>query len=45
VRFSPDGRLIGVGAWTPQNAQNADSDPSAQVLKLDYAEAKVVEPK
>jgi hypothetical protein len=43
VRFSPDGRLLGVAAWTPQNAQNADSDPSAQLVRLTYAGAEVRE--
>ena len=42
VRFTHDGRLLSVAAWTPQNAQNADSDPSAQLLRLDYADASIL---
>ncbi|MBS2027816.1 MAG: WD40 repeat domain-containing protein [Deltaproteobacteria bacterium] len=43
VRFSPDGRLLAVAAWTPQNARNADSDPAAQLIQLIYGDAKVFE--
>jgi WD40 repeat protein len=37
ARFSPDGRLLAVAAWTPQNAHNSDSDPAAQLFALTYA--------
>jgi WD40 repeat protein len=41
VRFSQDGRLLGVAAWTPQNAQGRDSDPAAQLLRVSYASPDV----
>jgi hypothetical protein len=44
VRFSPDGRLLGVAAWTPQNAQDSDSDPAAQLIRIEYAKATVRSP-
>ena len=34
VRFSKDGRLLAIGAWTPQNATGAKSTPSALVIEL-----------
>ena len=38
VRFSPDGRLLAVAAWTPVNALNeGDSDPSLILYPLRYA--------
>lgn len=37
VRFSPDGRLLGVGAWTPVNALNeGDSEPALTLYPLVY---------
>jgi len=46
VRFSPDGRLVGVAAWTPQVAsRTGESEPSAVLLDVRYAEgASVVTP-
>ncbi len=45
VRFSEDGRLLGVGAWTPQKAVgNKRSDPSAVIYDVAYREADVVPP-
>ena len=43
VRFSPYGRLLAVAAWTPQNARNADSDPAAQLIQLEYGNAMAYE--
>ncbi|MFY0563647.1 WD40 repeat domain-containing protein [Archangium lansingense] len=38
VRFSPDGRLVGVAAWTPQKASgNQESDPAAALFSVRYA--------
>lgn len=38
VRFSPDGRLVGVAAWTPQKATgNQESDPAAALFSVHYA--------
>jgi WD40 repeat protein len=38
VRFSPDGRLVGVAAWTPQKATgNQESDPAAALFSVRYA--------
>jgi WD40 repeat protein len=38
VRFSADGRLVGVAAWTPQVASSSgDSDPAAVLLGVRYA--------
>jgi hypothetical protein len=43
VRFSPDGRWLAVGAWTPQNPLgDHKSDRSAVVWELSYADAEVV---
>jgi WD40 repeat protein len=37
VRFSPDGRWVGVAAWTPQNATgNQESDPAAALFQVSY---------
>jgi WD40 repeat protein len=45
VRFSPDGHLLGVAAWTPVNALNeGDSDPSMLLYPVAIREAKVVAP-
>lgn len=42
VRFSPDGRWVGVAAWTPQVAsRSGDSDPAAVLLGVRYADAQV----
>ncbi|MBN1206146.1 MAG: aspartyl protease family protein [Myxococcaceae bacterium] len=38
VRFSPDGRWVGVAAWTPQNAiGDQESDPAAALFHVRYA--------
>lgn len=37
VRFSPDGRRVGVAAWTPQLATGGESDPSAALFNVRYA--------
>jgi WD40 repeat protein len=37
VRFSPEGRRVGVAAWTPQLASGAESDPSAVLYEVRYA--------
>jgi predicted aspartyl protease len=38
VRFSPDGRWVGVAAWTPQNATgDQESDPAAALFQVRYA--------
>lgn len=37
VRFSPDGRRVGVAAWTPQLATGGESDPSAALFDVRYA--------
>lgn len=44
LRFSPDGRLLAVAAWTPQNANGRDSDPSAELLRLIWSDAAAVAP-
>lgn len=42
VRFSPDGRWLGVAAWTPQVASRSGaSDPAAVLLGVRYADASV----
>jgi hypothetical protein len=41
VRFSPDGRRVGVAAWTPQLASNAESDPAAALFEVRYASPSV----
>ncbi|MFL5345288.1 MAG: aspartyl protease family protein [Hyalangium sp.] len=42
VRFSPDGRWVGVAAWTPQNPLgNQESDPAAALYQVDYASPQV----
>ncbi|HEX8438331.1 WD40 repeat domain-containing protein [Archangium sp.] len=38
VRFSPEGRRVGVAAWTPQKATgNQESDPAAALFTVRYA--------
>ncbi|MCY1030606.1 aspartyl protease family protein [Corallococcus sp. BB11-1] len=49
VRFAPDGRQLGVAAWTPQKATgNQESDPAAVLVRVRYAspgvEARVTAP-
>jgi WD40 repeat protein len=42
VRFSPDGRRVGVAAWTPQKASSAqESDPAAALFSVRYAAPSV----
>ncbi|AKQ69338.1 WD domain G-beta repeat protein [Myxococcus hansupus] len=42
VRFSPDGRWVGVAAWTPQVAsRDGDSDPAAVLLDVAYTSPTV----
>jgi WD40 repeat protein len=42
VRFSPDGRWVGVAAWTPQVASRSGaSDPAAVLLGVSYTDASV----
>ncbi|MCY1017233.1 WD40 repeat domain-containing protein [Pyxidicoccus sp. MSG2] len=42
VRFSADGRQVGVAAWTPQVASSSgDSDPAAVLLGVRYAEPSI----
>jgi WD40 repeat protein len=37
VRFSPDGRWVGVAAWTPQNPiGDQESDPAAALYQVGY---------
>ena len=37
VRFSPDGRWVGVAAWTPQNPiGDQESDPAAALFQVAY---------
>jgi WD40 repeat protein len=44
VRFSRDGRLVTVAAWTPQNPLNDhQSDPAGVVYEAVYADASVVQ--
>lgn len=43
VRFSRDGRLVTVAAWTPQNPlSDHQSDPAAVVYEAIYSDASVV---
>lgn len=43
VRFSPDGRYVGVAAWTPQKASDTlHSDPAAALLDVRYAQTPAV---
>ena len=43
VRFSPEGRRVGVAAWTPQKATgNQESDPAAALFRVRYATPTVV---
>jgi hypothetical protein len=45
VRFSPDGHLLGVAAWTPVNALNeGDSEPSVVLYPVALATATLVTP-
>ncbi|MCP3058946.1 aspartyl protease family protein [Myxococcus sp. K38C18041901] len=45
VRFSPDGRRVGVAAWTPQVASSSgESDPSAVLLDVGYVDGATVVP-
>lgn len=45
ARFSNDGRLLAVGAWTPQNALgDQESDPAAVVYDVGYRAPEVVAP-
>jgi hypothetical protein len=45
VRFSPDGRWVGVAAWTPQVASRSGaSDPAAVLLGVRYTDASVEPP-
>ncbi|WP_223641831.1 WD40 repeat domain-containing protein [Corallococcus sp. EGB] len=45
VRFSPEGRQLGVAAWTPQKITgNQESDPAAVVVDVRYA-SPTVEPR
>jgi hypothetical protein len=41
VRFSPDGRRVGVAAWTPQLATGGESDPSAALFDVRYTAPSV----
>ncbi|RKH33381.1 aspartyl protease family protein [Corallococcus sicarius] len=42
VRFAPDGRRVGVAAWTPQKATgNQDSDPAAVLVGVRFASPRV----
>lgn len=42
VRFSPDGRLLGVAAWTPVNALNeGNSEPALLLYPVALADASV----
>ncbi|MGE6756927.1 WD40 repeat domain-containing protein [Corallococcus interemptor] len=44
VRFGPDGRQVGVAAWTPQKATGSqESDPAAVVVGVRYASSPTVE--
>lgn len=46
VRFSPDGRLLGVAAWTPVNALDAgDSEPSMVLYPVALQAPTIVEPR
>ncbi|MDC0710872.1 aspartyl protease family protein [Stigmatella sp. ncwal1] len=42
VRFSPDGRWVGVAAWTPQNpVGDQESDPAAALFEVHYVSPTV----
>jgi WD40 repeat protein len=41
VRFSPDGRRVGVAAWTPQLGSGGESDPAAALFEVHYAAPSV----
>jgi WD40 repeat protein len=42
VRFSPDGRWVGVAAWTPQNPiGDQESDPAAVLYQVRYGSPQV----
>ena len=42
VRFSPDGRWVGVAAWTPQNPiGDQESDPAAALFQVSYGSPTV----
>ncbi|RKH48718.1 aspartyl protease family protein [Corallococcus llansteffanensis] len=42
VRFAPDGRRVGVAAWTPQKATGSqESDPAAVLVGVRYASPAV----
>jgi WD40 repeat protein len=42
VRFSPDGRWVGVAAWTPQNPiGDQESDPAAALYQVHYGSPTV----
>jgi hypothetical protein len=42
ARFGPDGRLVGVAAWTPQKVTgDQQSDPSAALFSVRYAAASI----
>lgn len=44
LRFSPDGRLLAVAAWTPVNALNeGDSEPALLLYPVALADAKVAQ--
>lgn len=44
ARFSPDGHLLGVAAWTPVNAlDEGDSEPSLLLYPLALEDMKIVE--
>jgi hypothetical protein len=46
LRLSPDGRLLGVSAWTPVNALNeGDSEPSMVLYPLSLTSPRVVTPR
>ena len=42
VRFSPDGRLLGVAAWTPQNMAQ-ESDPAAVLYRVHYGDVRLAQ--
>jgi hypothetical protein len=43
ARFSPDGRYVGVAAWTPQKATGSQrSDPAAALLDIRYGQRPAV---
>lgn len=44
LRFSPDGRLLAVAAWTPVNALNeGDSEPALLLYPVALADAKIAD--